>query len=1135
MTFKVRLLLGAAVPFVLVLPAFAQVSISTATTTPVQTATANNGAASDVSITSTGSITLADAPAGSTAVTINSSNALTNAGTISIDDSNNSVGVRILPNLNNTFTSTGTISVIEDYERKDGADADDDLDGPLAIGSGRVGLLVEPGGTMNGSINSAGQLTVEGNDSYGVSVRSVLNGNYTQSGGITVIGDNAVGVDLREDVSGNLRVLGTNIGQGQGGVGLKVLGDVAGEFMIGGSVTATGFTSTTTTNYVDPDLLKPGDPTIAERLDPDDLYVGGSAAEIRGSLARGLLINGVAIGAPDTTSDTKDAIQNFNEDRTSAQINSFGSAPAITIQAADGAAAGNIVLSRVRESVQDTTDDDNDSDRTEIIGVFDYDYGLVNRGLITANGLNVGFAATGVRIAGSNDGTHTTTVQGGIFNGGSSTAQAFEANATGFNLGAGASTPLLLNTGSITANVATETDHDAFGLRIDAGASLPTVTNNGAITATTRGWDGDAVAVQDLSGTLTSFSNNSRIVAGHIDDDSTDDVTSGAGRTIALDLSHSASGVTISQNDGAVDNARIFGDVLFGVGNDQLNVLSGEMLGDVGFGAGADTLVVTSAKLKGDATFAGSNATVALAQAEMTGNLSLGAAVGSLSFINKSVYNGDITRTGAGPMTLTVNNSTVNNSGAGTLSLSSMSLNNATNFGVVIDNTRITSGLPILNVSGTADIAANTLFTPIFSQFTNQPFTVRVMDAAVLNLSGPLDAMLNANSPYFYNLDLSQPNPNAIDLTMTVKTAAQLGLNTRQGSAYAGVLDLLERDDETAAAVTSLTGANEFIRGWQDLLPGSDAAVMHVLSSNATAAFGATARRLDMISNKPDAPGGAWAEEFGVFHKADASSRANGVEGGGFGVAAGLDVLSTGTALIGAFASIESVELEEETRTAAPLNVSQTSFGLYGGWISGSLAINGAASFGSVEFTSDRKIQLGGLSDQLRAKWKGQTYTAGARAIYTVPVMSWLDVRPYVAADYVGFTQDAYREDATTNAALEIIAGDGDASLATASYGFSLVGNLGSDDAYAFRPELSVGYRNVLNWENNSASLRFAGNSAGTSFQLDPGGEPEDAIVAGLGLNFDSQFLNIKVGYDAEIADEYMTHYGSITLRFAFW
>jgi len=574
--------------------------------------------------------------------------------------------------------------------------------------------------------------------------------------------------------------------------------------------------------------------------------------------------------------------------------------------------------------------------------------------------------------------------------------------------------------------------------------------------------------------------------------------------------------------------------VLFGAGNDQFNLLSGEVTGDVDFGTGSDTLNANSAKLFGDANFGGSSATVSLNSATMQGALSLGATTGSLSFTNQSTYVGDITRTGAGAMTLAVNNSTVNNTADGTLNLSSMTLANNAKLGLVIDNARITGNTPIFNITGTADIAANTVLTPIFGQFSNQSFTLRVLNAGTLNLGGSLDAMLNADSPYIYDINLVQPNANAIDLTLDVKTASELGLNTRQAGAYSAVLDLMTEDDDLGAAVTSIPGANEFLRGWADLLPGSDAAVMKVLASNATAAFGATAHRLDLVSNKPNAPGGAWVEEFGVFHSSDASSRSAGIEGGGFGVAAGIDVLSTGTALIGVYGALESAELEEETRTGAPMNVSQTAFGVYGGWLNGNLAINGAASFGSVDFTSDRKVEIGSLSDRMRANWSGQSYTAGARATYTMP-MGWLDVKPFVAADYIGFKQDGYQESAATNENLEIIAGDSDASLATASYGVALVGDLGGDDAFRMKPQLSVGYRNVLNWENSPAALRFAGNSTGTTFELDPGVEPEDAIVAGLGLNIDSQFLNVKIGYDAEIADSSLTHYGSVTLRMAFW
>ena len=108
MSLKVRLLLGAAVPLAFALPAYAQVTISTETTSPVATSTANNGAASDVEITSAGSVTLTDDP-NSTAVTIDSPNSVTNAGTISVVNSDNSTGVRIVPGAGGSFSTSGAI------------------------------------------------------------------------------------------------------------------------------------------------------------------------------------------------------------------------------------------------------------------------------------------------------------------------------------------------------------------------------------------------------------------------------------------------------------------------------------------------------------------------------------------------------------------------------------------------------------------------------------------------------------------------------------------------------------------------------------------------------------------------------------------------------------------------------------------------------------------------------------------------------------------------------------------------------------------------------------------------------------------------------------------------------------------
>jgi uncharacterized protein with beta-barrel porin domain len=1131
MSLKARLLLGATAPFVLVMPALAQVSISTATTAPVATATASSGSPADISITSAGSITIG-ATAGATAVTQNSSNSVSNAGAITINDSDNSTNVRILPGFNTSFTNSNTIANLEDYTLTD-ADGDGDTDGPVARGTGRTGVLVAPGGTMTGNMNlSGGSIVVEGNNSAGVSIQSTLAGTYRQKGAITVTGANSFGLDIREDVTGDVAIGGSVVANGENAAGVRVLGDVAGEFLIDGTISATGFTSTSITNYADPDLLGPNDTPIDKRRDADDLLVGGPGVAIRGDLARGLLVNGPAVGGTDPTDNVKDVIQDFNENRSAGSIGSFGSAPALLIQSLDGAAGGELRLGLVRETIQDTLDDDDDDNLTEVIGTFNYDYGLINRGTIAGNGLNIGFAATGARIAGSADGAHQTIIDGGVFNGGTISATAFEANATGFNLGAGATTPLLANTGAITAQVTTETDHDAVAVLVEAGANLPAVTNSGSIASQVRGYDGDTVAFRDLSGTVRTFTNNSRISTGYVDDDTTDNVTSGLGRAIALDFSRNTTGVTLTQTD-AIDNTRIFGDVLFGAGNDRFDLLSGETVGDVAFGAGSDTLNISSARLTGDASFTGAAANVALTNAaNFIGDLSFGSSASQFSLSGGSTYDGAITHAAGGSMALSVNGSTLNNRADGTLNLTSMNASNGARLGFVIDNDRVASGAPVFNVAGVADIAGNTVITPIFEEFTNQTFTLRLLNAGDLNLGGPASAMLNAQSPFLYNITLSEAaGGNGLDLAMSPKTSAQLGLNVRQDSALPAVFDLLENNADIGEAFTAISDAAVFARAFSDLLPGSDAAVMQVMASNSTAAFGATAHRLDLVTNKPKAPGGAWLEEFGVYHDSDSTTEGLGVSGGGFGVAGGVDLISSPTMVLGAFFSLDSLELEEGGRTSAPINAAQRRGGVYGGWKTGGFAINAAASGGVVELTSNRRIEVSSISDSARAEWDAFTYNVAGRATYTIP-MGFLELAPYLAADYTGISQDGYTE-TTTDPDLAITVDEADGSIASASAGFTLGANFGDDDAFRWRPEISAGYRNILSFDYTPGAARFGGGT--TTFNLEPGREPESAIVAGVGVNVLSQYLNMKFGYDAEIQDGATTHYGSITLRLAFF
>jgi len=87
--------------------ALAQTTINDARTAPVET----DG--EDVTIDTGGSITIENA---GPALTLNSDNDLSNAGTINIEDVDNAVGVSLEGGADRNYTQSGTINVNETFE-----------------------------------------------------------------------------------------------------------------------------------------------------------------------------------------------------------------------------------------------------------------------------------------------------------------------------------------------------------------------------------------------------------------------------------------------------------------------------------------------------------------------------------------------------------------------------------------------------------------------------------------------------------------------------------------------------------------------------------------------------------------------------------------------------------------------------------------------------------------------------------------------------------------------------------------------------------------------------------------------------------------------------------------------------------
>jgi hypothetical protein len=501
--------------------------VTTATATPVTTAAANNGSAGDVTVESGDSIIVSGA---GPAVTVNSSNTVTNIGTIGSSAATGATALLIdgTAPITTTITNTGTLSITG------------------TGGSGNYGLRLM-NGPVSGTImaGTASVISVLGANATGVSIESPFTGNVTLNS-VSVTGDNSTAIDFTAPVTGNVRLTGANSATGSGGIGVSVA-DISGSLVNAGTInmgasshTITASDGTTTTGGA----------------------VGGIAGiRIGGSIGGGFLNDRYYVDS--TGAVIADAAAISTDTLITGTITGYAGTRAVLI-APSAANPSSITLSPYGSAV---TDDG---------------YGFVNRGTIASTSTVSTLGATAVSVTGTTVGgtLYSATLANGLVNqahGVISATSSSGGSATAIDFGAGAIAPAVLNEGSVlAAQNATPTGDNAYGIHIEAGAQVGGVVNSGTISATTD--KGTAsYGILDEAGTLTSVTNSGTISA----------IAPTAGSTIrAIDLSAGAVAQTVT------NSGTITGEILFGSGGGTYISHSGSFIGSLAYGGGDNQLTL---------------------------------------------------------------------------------------------------------------------------------------------------------------------------------------------------------------------------------------------------------------------------------------------------------------------------------------------------------------------------------------------------------------------------------------------------------------------------------------------------------------------------------------------------------------
>jgi hypothetical protein len=851
-----------------------------------------------------------------------------------------------------------------------------------------------------------------------------------------------------------------------------------------------------------------GDLTGREDLQAEDLQQANSAIAIRGNVTQGVHLDlrreeildddGVGTGVFTTTSQSN--------------ISQLGSAPAILI---DGEGTP-IAIGRVAQ-ITDPADADFDEN---------LQFGFINEGAINAQGIFDDFDATILSITNAE-------IEGGILNSGTMTVSAFRGPGTrtidGVTAGTGLARAIVLgdgaivnainNQGIITVQSSEAVDEvfadgdnplasvniEAVAIDIGANATASSLYNVGTISAVIVGRNGEAYAIRDASGSLTSFTNESFVfVSGQNSDPVGEEETTFS--LVALDVSANTSGFTFTQQRAADDDLTddavppaplLIGDILLGSGDDVIMATAGTISGDIDFGTGQDLL-----SLSGESSYTG--------EIRNSDNLTINVSDGS-----------SLALTGSSPV-----------------SVADASFDGTSTFLPTLNGQDGTA--TTLDASGAITFAEGSVIAPRFNSIVSDVNGVSftIANAATLDLAASTLAQLNSADgsdalPFLYDF-LYEEIGETLVVTVDLRSAEQLGLDAAQSNVLEPAIEAFAANSALGTAIANITSETEFNDAFNQLMPEFSAAAREFVVANVDGAVGAVANQLDAARRSPDKPGGAWLQEFAYFADRDLAGLSEQYRGAGFGLAAGLDAAIGPFHAVGVSVGFASTEIEDVVGQDEPLDVVTVQGGLYAGLANelanGVLGTDFYIGGGYNNFEQQRRVRINDFFGRAAADYSGTHINASVRSGYEMALSDRFWIRPTVSLDYLRLNEDAYTETGNEGIALDVASRSSDRATASALFN---VGAKFQGKRTWIRPSMRVGYRHAFINDPTTTDFAFAGLSGNRS-SIDSFAFPDSGFLVGFSVAAGSAYSSIGFDVDSEIRDGFIRHTGRVVVRLLF-
>ena len=1071
----------------------ADLTITDARTAPVDTTTGDGTGPGNITISAAGSVTVA----GAAAVTVNSSNSLSNSGTISNTQESNATGVLVLTtkngvanNLTGSINNLGGINVVGPAAGSSLLNADVFNAGIKVSGLGRLtGDIINAslsGGTTDAPTVTSGSILVGGNGSSGIRLESNLTGSVVNNGSIVVSGNNTYGVATTGRITGNFTQGGVLTTGGTGAIGVYLGGGLDGTALFSGSITAGTGAVVTSTNGV---TLTTLDPTPAK-----------AGVWIAGDVTKGINLLGNRLTRAQETADPTTASAATPPDTSIAVV---GSAGFIIGQGGLNTTPSNITISA---------------------GVDTSGFSFKNQGNILVDGTTKGLVTTGISIYGTVSGgtIYSTRLNDGIWNDrGNIEVAAQDAQVTGLSIGNYAIVSRIQNDGDILISTVDSTTNaltnkagtkggNAYGLVIESLGAMSNFGNSGNFVVTAQGGASSAYGIVDKSGTLVNIV-NSGLINTAIQDGSTGTIT-------AIDLSANTTGASIA------NTGTIVGNVFLGAGNSTVTL------------TGKDASIAGNVTFQNGAAKTGNN-TFAMNGGLVTGLVSLGNGAHTVTLTNGAKASGGIAQ-GTGSLTLNVDASALTILSSRPINASSATFTGTSVLTFDINNNAATLPNGILQSAGTVTFGAGSKITAALTGLIDGTKIITAIRANSLVLGAPLSQIASSPSSYINstNFSLDTTNPNTLLLTVRRKTATELALGQNRTAIYNGFTTAMNADVPLVTAISALQTKDEFESNLSKLLPDSSGALQQAALNNQEMAGGAIRRRLVGVAKNgmPDHAAGDipsfWAQAIGDYSDQQARGEQNGFDIWGLGIAFGADAPAfDGTTNIGIGFTETWHSANLKTSAKSPIEFYNTQANLYARYTGDLLYVQAIGGGGYNSYNQERNITIGSVSRLALGKWKGYEYGGSVETGFFTK-FSQYQFTPYLRASYLRNHENAYTETGGgTGVNLTIAARNPE--NARASAGFTLDRDFPVFYDSYIEAEFRANYTREFMADPYAVTAQFAVGPAFTSFSN--ARYPNRANV-GFGVAHKDSYSSVSVDYDSELSKGYLAHKVAVTARFRF-